>query len=206
MRAPTHLLAVAVLVAAAAGAAAQGSEAEAQTRTEVSAETPRDPVPRGATIVVPVEVAYAYQEGSSGASEGPTSIFVSARESVDWIEATVSPWILEAPVEAGGGEVVLETDLTLAVDDDAPTGVQETVEVHVVAAENDALESTSGKTAVPLQAVDDADEDGNQTTSTSANGSGSDDGSAVPAPSPLTAALAAAGLGYARRRRRGPAT
>lgn len=212
----TVLAAAALLAGVAAVVAAQEPTSGAETRTEVSGEPPSDPVAQATTVEVPIEVAYAHQEGSGAVSEGPTSIFLSARDGPGWVDAAVEPWILEAEVEPGGGETAVTSTLQLAVDDDAPPGAEGAVEVHAVAAENDGVAPSSGTASIPVEAAGGTDAnasetDSSQTGSTSgadstsgAAAQGVDSGSTIPGAHPLAAGLAAAGLAYAWRRRGGP--
>lgn len=195
------LAAAAVLVGVAAAVAAQEPTSAAETRTEIAGEAPAEPVDHGTTVEVPLEISYTYQEGSAGVSQGPTSIYVAARDAPGWLHPRVGTWILEAEVTPGGGETTLGTTLQVTVDDDAPSDTEGEVEVHAVAAENDGMKPSKGTTTVAIQTAETTDGNTTPTAATTGADSGSaDDGSTIPAGNPLVAGLAAAGLAAARRR------
>lgn len=212
------LLAVASLAGAAALAGGQTAPEGGQTRTQVSAQPPSEPLAPGSSVDVTVEVTYTYQEGGAALAHGPTDVLLSVRSTPDWADARFGTWMLEAPLEPNGGEVVLEETLPVAVEDDAPPGAQGAVELTAFATENDEMAPSQGSTSVPVEVADDGGGSGGGTASTSGNGPTSKSGngtaspsgvdpspssaSAVPTGSTVAAFLAAGAAGAALRPRR----
>lgn len=187
-------LAAAAIVAGAAGlASGQGPSPEAETRTYLAAAPPA-PLEPGATAEVPVEVTYAYQEGSSAVSDGPTLVFLSVRDAPSWIDARFGTWVLEAPVEVGGTQAVLTTTLPVALEGDAPAGEEGAVELEAYGSENGGMAASSGSTTVPVQVADGGSQDGSGSASTASSAGTTAEASALPTPGPATAAALASGL------------
>lgn len=131
------------------------------TTVQLDIKPPADPIPVAqGQVVVPMVVTYVYTQTLS-LTMSPTPIMLKVKSAPDWLDATISPSVVYAPVNQVHGlaaaqqttaMVRMPANLLLSAMPDAPAFVSAPIEIQAYAPPNGQLSASETRNAISIQA------------------------------------------------------